>query len=114
MKDFDLILDDCLNRLARGETLDGCLARYPQQSGKLRPALLAVSRVKEASVFVPSAGAKTVARQRFYRARADISAKTRRSILSRLAYWPIALAAMAAVLAIALLAHNSLQPGTRR
>ncbi|RJO60987.1 MAG: DUF4382 domain-containing protein [Dehalococcoidia bacterium] len=112
MKDIDLILDDCLDHLAWGETMEDCLAAYPRQADELRPALLAVSRVKKINTFEPGAEAKAEARQRFYRARSEMSGKTERSFLSRLAYWPAALVATAAVLIAAIIGYNTQQPGT--
>jgi len=111
MKDFDLILDDCLDRLARGETVDDCLTAYPGHADELRTALLEVSRVKKVGAFVPGAEAKASARQRFYRARAEMSGRRERSFLSRLVYWPVALAATAGVLIAAVFGYNALQPG---
>lgn len=111
MKDFDLILDDCLDRLARGETVEDCLAAYPRQADELRPALLTVSRVKKVNTFEPGMEAKSEARRRFDHARADVSGRTERSFLSRLAYWPAVLVATAAVLVMAFLTYNAQQPG---
>jgi len=112
MKDFDLILDECLDRLARGETVEDCLAAYPRQADELRPALLAVSRIKKINTFEPASETRTAARQRFDRARSEMSGRTERSFLSRLAYWPAALVATAAVMVMAFLSYNALQPGT--
>ena len=112
VNEFNLILDDCLDRLARGETLEECLAAHPQQAGELRPALLALSIVKRASAFNPNPVAKAAARERFYRATAGAASPTRRSFISRLAYWPVALAAVAAIAIIAVIGYNASQPGT--
>ncbi|MCS7040230.1 MAG: hypothetical protein NZP34_11550, partial [Caldilineales bacterium] len=37
--DFVTILDDCLQRMAAGESLEACLERYPQHAAELRPLL---------------------------------------------------------------------------
>ncbi len=39
------ILDDCLQRLQAGETIAGCLARYPDQAAELAPMLAAVAQI---------------------------------------------------------------------
>jgi hypothetical protein len=39
------ILDDCLQRLQAGETLAGCLARYPDQAADLAPMLVAAAQL---------------------------------------------------------------------
>jgi len=41
MAEIDLtnVFDDCVDRLARGQSLDDCLRRYPQYSSTLRPML---------------------------------------------------------------------------
>jgi hypothetical protein len=112
MKDFDLILDDCLDRFARGETVDACLKAYPGHEDELRPALQAAAMVKKSNLFEPGTDAKTMARGRFYRAMAQKPVESRRFFLSRLAAWPVALAATAAVLLVAILGYNALQqPG---
>ena len=35
-KDFDKILDECIDRLNRGESLESCLADYPDYSKELK------------------------------------------------------------------------------
>src|SRR5688572_32877079 len=41
MVEIDLInaFDDCIDRLANGQTVDDCLRRYPQMAASLRPML---------------------------------------------------------------------------
>lgn len=63
--DFDRILDECINRVGRGERLDSCLADYPDFTEQLRPLLQAVLTTREACSFVPSTGRKRAARGRF-------------------------------------------------
>lgn len=44
------ILENCLERLAHGDTLEACLADYPQQADELRPLLQAAQQIH----FLPS------------------------------------------------------------
>jgi hypothetical protein len=55
-------LDDCIERLARGETLQACLARYPQQAGELKACLESAARLGAGSAVRPSAAFKARAR----------------------------------------------------
>jgi len=66
--DFDRILDECINRLGRGESLEHCLAAYPEHAKQLEPLLQAMIQTKAAYSFSPSVDAKREARQRFYTA----------------------------------------------
>ncbi len=65
-KDFDVILDECVDRLNRGETIEACLAGHPRYAAELEPLLKAMAGTKTAYAFTPSADAKRAARERFY------------------------------------------------
>jgi len=53
-KEFDNILDDCLERiLTRGETVEQCLESYPEQSAELEPLLQTALLTKRASAIKP-------------------------------------------------------------
>ena len=52
-KEFDNIFDECLERILEGETLEQCLARYPEQADELKPLLETVLAVKTASAVKP-------------------------------------------------------------
>ncbi|APV44843.1 hypothetical protein Dform_01521 [Dehalogenimonas formicexedens] len=41
--DFNTVLDQCVDRLSRGATLESCLADYPEYSAELKPALEAAA-----------------------------------------------------------------------
>lgn len=45
MMDFEQILEECLERLAGGETAETCLAKYPQHAAELRPLLTAAEKM---------------------------------------------------------------------
>ncbi len=63
-KEFDRILDECVDRINRGEDLDTCLADYPEYAQRLRPLLQTMLETKEAYLFEPSASVKRTSRQR--------------------------------------------------
>lgn len=65
MKDFDLILEDCLERLSSGASnLDECLLRYPDYAQQLRPLLQSAARLERASEVQPPADFKQRTRTR--------------------------------------------------
>lgn len=65
---FDEILDECIDRINRGEPMDTCLADYPGQAEELRPLLLTVNHTKTAYSFTPEDAAKRANRLRFFAA----------------------------------------------
>ena len=65
-KEFDNILDECLERmLVGGETIEQCLERYPEQAAQLKPLLETALAVKETSAVQPRAEFKARARYQF-------------------------------------------------
>lgn len=66
--DFDRILDECIDRINRGDSLADCLSDYPSYAERLRPLLQSMCGVQEVYTFTPSADAKRVARQKFHAA----------------------------------------------
>ena len=64
--EFDMILDKCIDRLSRGESLENCLADYPEHKAQLEPLLKAMTETAKAYSFVPSTEAKRSARLKLY------------------------------------------------
>jgi hypothetical protein len=62
---FDYIIDECLDRITRGQSVEACLDDYPEYSEQLKPLLQAILQTKNAYTYTPSASAKKLARQRF-------------------------------------------------
>ena len=62
---FDKLLDECIDRMTRGETLEQCLAAYPQHAAELKPLLEAAFGIVDATEQVPGKAAKAEARRRF-------------------------------------------------
>lgn len=71
-EELALILDDCIDRINRGEKLEDCLSLYPEQAEVLKPLLQTVVDFQAAFEFVPSPARKMAARQRFNQARQEL------------------------------------------
>jgi len=70
-KTFDEIFDECVDRINRGDSIEGCLADYPGHAGELEPMLKAMLISQQAYEFVPSPVVKDAHRQRFNAALAE-------------------------------------------
>jgi hypothetical protein len=46
MERLERVLDECLEGLARGQTVEQCLARHPDLADQLRPMLLTAARLQ--------------------------------------------------------------------
>jgi hypothetical protein len=66
--DFNKVLDECIDRVNRGEGWESCLTDYPEYAQRLKPLLLAVKQTQSAYAFTPSEDAKRAGRQRLYTA----------------------------------------------
>ena len=64
-KDFDRILDECVDRINRGEKLEDCLDNYPEHAKELQPLLRVMVDTQRTYTFQPSPTAKMADRQRF-------------------------------------------------
>ncbi len=51
--EFDNILDECLERVLKGETVEACLASYPEHGTELEPLLRTASDAKTAAAIKP-------------------------------------------------------------
>jgi len=69
-RSFAAILDECVAAISRGESLDACLARYPQHAEELRIHLLLAQRLRLTPRHEPRPGAHAAAWQQF-RTRAE-------------------------------------------
>lgn len=65
MSEFENILDDCLERLVGGETVEWCLGSYPEQALELEPLLRTAQDAREASAIAPRAEFRARARYEF-------------------------------------------------
>jgi hypothetical protein len=103
---FDNILDECLERIIKGETVESCLKLYPEQAKELEPLLKTAVSARVMSSIQPRAEFKVRARSEFQAAVREIQSKKSQkvSIFSWLQWrpaWSIA-AGTAAVVVIAL------------
>ena len=111
-EDIDRIVDECIDRLNRGEDLDACLADFRHVAGELEPMLQTVVRATRAYPFIPSRAAKQEAWQRFTEARAALQPRRRmgESVLDRVFGGSRIWATVAAVALIAVVGYFGLRP----
>ena len=106
------IFDQCVDRLNRGQSLEDCLADYPEQAAELEPLLRAMVITQQGYAFVPSPLAKDAARQRFNAALAELASQreARQPWFRRLLGQPRVWAPAALVIVIALIGYFGLRP----
>ncbi|WP_353715093.1 DUF4382 domain-containing protein [Dehalogenimonas sp. 4OHTPN] len=105
-KDFNTILDECLDRVTRGEGIETCIADYPEQAAELRPLVEAAARL-QSSQFTPSANAKRQARLRFHEA---LDHRRRKLFWTRVPAWAAAAAGVVLLAVIGLAGLNVINP----
>lgn len=96
--DFDRVLDECADRLNRGEPMEACLADYPRHAAELKPLLEVITETRTAYSFTPSSKTKSSFKQRFYSA---MEKQKRPSLWQSFFTNRLALTATAAVVVIA-------------
>jgi inhibitor of cysteine peptidase len=62
--DIEKILDECIDRMNGGESLEDCLAGYPEHAAELRPLLLAARGIRDADLPPVDQRAKAAAKTR--------------------------------------------------
>lgn len=107
-KDFNEILDECIDRMNSGQSPEDCLKLYPEFAHELEPHLRAASELELRSTFVPSQSAKARGRERLSRARAELEEKRRESPpwLQRLFRQPKVWAPVVAALLVAIVGFS--------
>ncbi|MCK4368920.1 MAG: hypothetical protein KAV68_04555 [Dehalococcoidales bacterium] len=87
-KEFDNVLNECLERLlVRGETIEQCLQRYPEQAAELKPLLETALVAKKASAIQPRAEFKARARYQFRSALQETASRRGRPFFGWLPRW---------------------------
>ncbi|MFC2001257.1 DUF5667 domain-containing protein [Chloroflexota bacterium] len=75
-KEFDNILNECLERmLVKGETMEQCLASYPEQAAELEPLLQTAQVARKAAAVKPRPEFREKARYQFRSAFQEMEAK---------------------------------------
>ncbi len=113
MKDrLDKIIDECIDRINRGESIENCLTDFPEYSEALEPLLSAMLKTKTAYCFTPSVQAKNLHRQRFNAAL--VASRERRErkrpLVNWILGWSKVWAPVAAAIVIALVVYFGLRP----
>lgn len=109
-REFDRVLDECLDRLGRGETVEECLAAHPNLAESLRPLLLSARELMAAGAAIPRPAAKIAGRERLLRERERLAeARPGRlsffgQLLRRPSVWAPAAAALIIAIAVGILA----------
>lgn len=80
--EFNNILNECLERLLSGETIEQCLTRYPDYASELKPLLETTLSVKKATAIQPRPEFRENARLQFHSALNKAEDKPRRSFFS--------------------------------
>ena len=73
--EFDNILDECLDRLIKGETIESCLAQYPQYAAELEPLLKTAYDAHQAATLKPGPEFRQRAANEFQEAVRNLPAK---------------------------------------
>lgn len=74
-REFDNILDDCLERVLKGETIEQCLADYPEHAAELGPLLRTALDTREATAIKPRPEFRDRARYQFQAALREMEPK---------------------------------------
>jgi hypothetical protein len=72
---FDNVLNECLDRILKGETVEKCLQRFPEQAQELEPLLRTAQAARIASTIQPRPEFKAKARYEFQSALRKMEAK---------------------------------------
>ncbi len=64
--DFNKILDECLDRIKRGESIESCLAKYPELASDLKPMLESAAGFHRVAAITVSEDARRRARKRLF------------------------------------------------
>lgn len=79
-KKFEHILNDCLERtMVKGDAIERCLARYPEEADRLGPLLKLAIAARKAAAIKPPAEFKARARHQFRSAMAEAATRKNRA-----------------------------------
>jgi hypothetical protein len=105
------ILDDCIDRINRGEAVEDCLADYPEHRQALESLLQAMFEARSAYIFTPSTKAKSFHKQRFSTALATTreERENKQPLLKWISSWSKVWAPIAVVV-IAIVVYFGISP----
>jgi hypothetical protein len=115
-KNWDLLLDRCIDRINEGASLEDCLAEYPEHAEELEPLLRALYDARDSCSTMPGATAKSVMRRRLDAALVNSDGSMQRNHWrpSLLFDWSRTKAALAIIIILALIGTGlfwTLKPG---
>jgi hypothetical protein len=79
-REFENIFDECLERLARGDTIMQCLESHIEQAEQLEPLLRMAQAARETSAILPRPEFRARARYEFHSALQEVTSKKRPSL----------------------------------
>jgi hypothetical protein len=97
-KEFENILNECLDRLIKGETVASCLARYPEHAAELEPLLKTAEEARLAATLQPRAEFRQRAANEFQSAIRNLPSKQPRNAFRWQLRWVIPVAAILVIL----------------
>lgn len=100
--EFDNILDECLERVIRGEAIEACLESYPQHAAELKPLLLTVLDTRKAVDITPRTEFRERASRQFQDSIRDMAPQGSRDFFGWFPRW----ATVVSVVVILLLAGS--------
>jgi hypothetical protein len=104
-KDLEVIVDECIDLINRGMSVEECISAYPEYSDKLEPMLRSVVDTQSAIVYKPSASAQRAGRLKLY---AALDRKKKPSFWHRIFANKAVVAAAVCVLIVVLAAYFGL------
>jgi hypothetical protein len=97
-REFENILDECLEKIIQGKTVEQCLAEYPEHAAALEPMLRTVAKARTATNIRPRPEFKDRARHEFQAAIREMQpAPSSRTFFPKLKPVWVALAALVAI-----------------
>lgn len=101
-RELDNILDECLERILHGETMEQCLQRFPGHAAELRPLLETARLLTQSASFSPRPEFREEARHRFQAVLLGTARKSRESFPRR--FWQPRWVTMVAVILAVIMA----------
>jgi hypothetical protein len=91
-KEFENILDECLDRLIKGETIASCLARHPEYAAELEPLLRTALETRTAAAVKPRPEFRQRAGYEFQAAIREVQPQRARGFFRWQARWMVPVA----------------------